>query len=160
MSFEQTVLPHLDAAYNLARWLVRDPALAEDLVQDALVRALRHFESLRGDNPRAWLLQIVRRAAYDAMTDRGRGVSLDGAELDLADPAPDPEASLAAGENLAQLDRALAALPIELRECLVLRELEELSYKDIARITGVPIGTVMSRLWRARRTLIIEGGSP
>jgi len=160
VSFEQTVLPQLDAAYNLARWLVRDPALAQDVVQDAMVRALRHFAAFRGDNPRAWLLQIVRRAAYDAMDARGRIVSLDGTELGVADSAPNPEATLTQSQNLLQLDMALTALPIELRECLVLRELEEMSYKDIARITGVPVGTVMSRLWRARRALITNGGSP
>ncbi len=173
-AFEDVVLPHLDAAYNLARWLVRDAALSEDVVQDALVRALGYYASYRGGDPRAWLLRIVRNVAYGALAarKRGRTVSLDGAgpdgdgpccALQVADPAPDPEAVLAHSEGLACLDHALAALPLELRECLVLRELEELSYKEIGHVTGVPIGTVMSRLWRARRALMrrhAEGEQP
>lgn len=163
--FEQIVLPHLDAAYNLARWLVRDPTLAEDVVQDATVRALGYFSSYRGGDGRAWLLQIVRNTAYTALAARKseRSSSLDGAgagldsepvALQIADPADDPEAALAHRQDLGTLDRALGALPIELRECLVLRELEELSYKEVAHVTGLPIGTVMSRLWRARRALM------
>ncbi len=157
-SFEQVVLPHLDAAYNLARWLVRDPALAEDIVQDAVVRALQYFASFRGDSGgRAWLLQIVRNAAYAAVKSRriGTEVPLDTDDaMELPDPGPGPEAQLAQRQDLEQLDQALAALPIELRECLILCELERLSYKDIARVTGAPIGTVMSRLWRARQALM------
>jgi len=160
-SFEQVVLPHLDAAYNLARWLVRDPSLAEDIVQDAVLRALQYFASFRGDSGgRAWLLQIVRNAAYAAVKARriGADVPLESEEADgvmeLADPGPGPEALLAQRQDVQLLDRALAALPIELRECLILCELERLSYKDIARVTGAPIGTVMSRLWRARQTLM------
>ena len=173
-AFGDAVLPHLDAAYNLARWLVRDAALSEDVVQDAMVRALGYFASFRGGDPRAWLLRIVRNVAYDALAarNRGRTVSLDGARPDASspccawqvpDPAPDPEAALAHGEGLARLDQALAALPLELRECLVLRELEELSYKEIGHITGAPIGTEMSRLWRARQALMhrhAEGEQP
>jgi RNA polymerase sigma factor (sigma-70 family) len=157
-SFEQVVLPHLDAAYNLARWLVRDPSLAEDIVQDAVLRALQYFASFRGDGGgRAWLLQIVRNAAYAAVKRKGAGteVPLDTDDaMELPDPGPGPEARLAQRQDLEQLDRALSALPIELRECLILCELERLSYKDIARVTGAPIGTVMSRLWRARRALM------
>jgi RNA polymerase sigma-70 factor, ECF subfamily len=160
-SFEQVVLPHLDAAYNLARWLVRDPSLAEDIVQDAVLRALQYFASFRGDgNGRAWLLQIVRNAAYAAVKARRGGTDIpletdDGAPaMQLPDPGPGPEAMLAQRQSLEQLDQALAALPIELRECLILCELEQLSYKDIARVTGAPIGTVMSRLWRARQALM------
>jgi RNA polymerase sigma-70 factor (ECF subfamily) len=160
-SFEQVVLPHLDAAYNLARWLVRDPSLAEDIVQDAVLRALQYFASFRGDgNGRAWLLQIVRNAAYAAVKARRVGTDIpletdDGAPaMQLPDPGPGPEAMLAQRQSLEQLDQALAALPIELRECLILCELEQLSYKDIARVTGAPIGTVMSRLWRARQALM------
>ncbi len=158
--FEQVVLPHLDAAYNLARWLVRDPSLAEDIVQDAVLRALQYFASFRGDDDgRAWLLQIVRNAAYAAIKARriGTDIPLGDAEaegvMELPDPGPGPEALLARRQDLEQLDQALAAMPIALRECLVLCELERLSYKDIARVTGVPVGTVMSRLWRARRAL-------
>jgi RNA polymerase sigma-70 factor (ECF subfamily) len=157
-SFEQVVLPHLDAAYNLARWLVRDASLAEDIVQDAVLRALQYFASFRGDTGgRAWLLQIVRNAAYAAVKSRriGTDVPLETDDaMELPDPGPGPEAQLAQRQDLEQLDQALAALPMELRECLILCELERLSYKDIARVTGAPIGTVMSRLWRARQALM------
>lgn len=163
--FERVVLPHLDAAHNLARWLVGDAALAEDVVQDAALRALGYFGSYRGGDARAWLLRIVRNAAYGALAARrrdgttsldtgaGPGTEGEGAALQVPDPADNPEAALTRREGLDRLDRALAALPVELRECLVLRELEELSYKEVAHVTGVPIGTVMSRLWRARRAL-------
>jgi RNA polymerase sigma-70 factor (ECF subfamily) len=165
-AFEQAVLPHLDAAYNLARWLVRDGTLAEDVVQDAVLRALSYFASYRRDgNGRAWLLRIVRNAAFDTIAVRRRSIatSLNGAGLmagdapmtsEIADPADNPEAALARCEGFSRLDQALAALPAELRECLVLRELEGLAYKEIAKIIGVPTGTVMSRLWRARKTLL------
>ncbi|HKR18549.1 MAG TPA: sigma-70 family RNA polymerase sigma factor [Stellaceae bacterium] len=159
--FESLVLPHLDAAYNLARWLVRDPVAADDVVQEAAVRALTYFASFRGDNARGWFLQIVRNAAYASMKlDRGlRTVSLaaddDSSPVvpEPADPADDPENALLKLRAHESLERLLAALPAELRETIVLRELEELAYKDIAQITDVPIGTVMSRLWRARRLL-------
>jgi RNA polymerase sigma-70 factor (ECF subfamily) len=161
--FEQVVLPHLNAAYNLARWLVRDPTLAEDVVQDATVRALSYFGSYRGGDGRAWLLRIVRNTACSTIAARTAAAmgSLDteGADgepsaLQTVDPADDPEAALAHREDLGMLDRALAALPLELRECLILRELEQLTYKEVAQVTGLPIGTVMSRLWRARRALM------
>ena len=155
--FEQAVLPHLDAAYNLARWLMRDAVAAEDVVQDAVVRALGYFGTYRGGDARAWLLQIVRNVAYGALAGRKRADTTTTAEDDPAlrvpDPAPDPEAALLRQDDLSHMGRALAALPIELRECLVLRELEELSYREISRVVGVPVGTVMSRLWRARRAL-------
>lgn len=160
--FEQSVLPHLDAAYNLARWLVRDPCSAEDVVQDALVRAWKYFASCRGASARAWLLRIVRNVAYSRIKARGqridvslsgRGSEDEGADVELPDPRPGPEATAQDRQNLASLDQALSALPAVLRECLVLREVELLSYKHIARITGVPIGTVMSRLSRARHAL-------
>ena len=153
--FEEVVLPHLDAAYGLARWLLRDPALAQDVVQDAMVRALRYFGSFRGGDGRAWVLQIVRNAAYEAM--RGRR-----AEVPLSEALPaseaDPEAACAEQEGAGQLEAALGRLPVELRECLVLRELEEMSYREIAEVTGAPIGTVMSRLWRARQMLLGVAG--
>ncbi len=163
--FERVVLPHLDAAHNLARWLVGDAALAEDVVQDAALRALSYFGSYRGGDARAWLLRIVRNLAYTALAAQRRTgtTSLDtrpaeadgdNPALQVPDPADDPETKLARDEGFARLHEALAALPVELRECLVLRELEELSYKDVAHVTGVPIGTVMSRLWRARQTLM------
>ena len=162
--FEQMMLPHLDAAYNLARWLVRDPSIAEDVVQDAYERAWRYFTAFRGGSGRPWLLQIVRNAAYSTLkTQRQRmEVSLisemspadeDGAEADVLDSSSGPEAALSRRQDLAALDDALNALPVTWRECLILREVEALSYKEIARIMDVPIGTVMSRLSRARQAL-------
>lgn len=159
-SFARVALPHLDAAYNLARWLVRDAAAAEDVVQDAMVRALAYFASFRGENARAWLLRIVRNVALTRLEQRARlqEVPLDaepgGAHEHLAGGTPDPEAALAHSEDMSKLERMLRALPPDLRECVVLRELEDLSYRDIARITGVPVGTVMSRLYRAREKLM------
>jgi RNA polymerase sigma factor (sigma-70 family) len=158
-SFDSVVLPHLDDAYNLARWLVRDAAAAEDIVQEAALRALTYFAGYRGANPRAWLLQIVRNAAYaSAALDRGvRMVPIDedgtAAGQELASVADDPEAALLRSRDARQVRELIAALPVELREPLVLREIEELSYKEIADITKTPIGTVMSRLFRARRLL-------
>ncbi len=152
VEFGQAVLPHLDAAYNLARWLVRDPTLAEDVVQDAAVRALGYFSSFHGGDARAWLLRIVRNVAYDTLAGGRRTVAGEPGP-ELPDPAPDPEAVLARQQGEAQLARILSDLQPELRECLVLKELEGLSYKEIASVTGVPIGTVMSRLWRARQAL-------
>jgi RNA polymerase sigma-70 factor (ECF subfamily) len=164
--FEEAVLPHLDAAYNLARWLVRDPVAAEDVVQDAVLRALKYFASFRGGDERAWLLRIVRNTAYSSIGKRGGAAEIplgsedgEGPGMDVPDPAPGPEAILAQRQDLARLDAALAALPIELRECLVLCELEELSYKEIAEVTQVPIGTVMSRLWRARQALMRQSAA-
>ena len=163
--FERVVLPHLDAAYNLARWLVQDPTLAEDVVQDSALRALRYFASFRGDDGRAWILRIVRNTAYEFLkkqrtrTEVSLGGAMDQADaegfgMDVPDPGPDPEAQYAEFQDRERLTSALAALPIEQRECLVLFELEQLSYKNIARITQVPIGTVMSRLSRARSALM------
>jgi RNA polymerase sigma-70 factor (ECF subfamily) len=162
-AFARVALPHLDAAYNLARWLVRDPAAAEEVVQDAMVRALDYFASFRGENPRAWLLRIVRNVALTRLEQRARSreTPLDadpgGAHEHLADGAPDPEVAMAHSEGISQLERMLSSLPPDLRECVVLRELEDLSYRDIARITGVPVGTVMSRLFRGRQALMRLG---
>ncbi len=162
--FEKVMLPHLDAAYNLARWLIRDPSMAEDVVQDAYERACKYFAAFRGGSGRAWLLQIVRNAAYSTLKTRRRGMEVslssgtraadeDGIDMDMPDPSPGPEAMLAQRQDLAALDDALNALPVGWRECLILREVEDLSYKEMARIMDVPIGTVMSRLSRARRAL-------
>ena len=163
--FAAAVLPHLDAAYNLARWLVRDAHDAQDVVQDALVRALRHFDGFRGGDPRPWLLAIVRNAAFAWLGARRPGdVEGPDDELDAAlavgAPPGDPESLAIRRAERRQIDAAIAVLPIAFREALVLRELEELSYRDIARITDVPIGTVMSRLSRARQLLATALRSP
>ena len=155
------MLPHLGAAYNLARWLVRDAHDAQDVVQDAMVRALRHFGGFRGGDARPWLLAIVRNAAFAWLgARRPHEAVVDDDQLDAAlagsagyaAPA-DPESLAIARAQRREIDAAIAALPIAFREALVLRELEEMSYRDIARITDVPIGTVMSRLSRARALL-------
>jgi len=158
--FAASVLPHLDAAYNLARWLVRDAHDAQDVVQDALVRALRHFDGFRGGDPRPWLLAIVRNAAFAWLRSRRAGevdFSEHEHELDallaLSVPPGDPESLAIRRAERQEIDAAIASLPIVFREAVVLRELEDLSYRDIARITDVPIGTVMSRLSRARHLL-------
>jgi len=150
--FEAQALPHLDAAYNLARWLSRSPADADDIVQDALLRAFRGFDGFRGGDARAWLLAIVRncwRSAGSATTRRGH-TELDDA---IADAAPGPEEAAAQTGERRRLNVLIARLPDDFREVLILRELEDLSYKEIAEITGAPIGTVMSRLARARTML-------
>jgi RNA polymerase sigma factor (sigma-70 family) len=171
-SFDAVVLPHLDAAYNLARWLMRDAAAAEDVVQEAMLRALTYFAGFKGVNPRAWLLQIVRNAAHTSHAlDRGvqfvplgePGEAGAAAGENLISDAEDPEAALIRARGEQRVRELIADLPVELREPLVLRELEELSYKEIAEITRTPIGTVMSRLFRARRLLAqtaAAGGTP
>jgi RNA polymerase sigma-70 factor (ECF subfamily) len=157
--FAARVLPHLDAAYNLARWLVRDGHDAEDVVQDAMLRALRHFDGLRGADARPWLLAIVRNAAWTWLGARRPAdlVELDEDALDaaLAAGAPDldPESLAIRRTERQAVDAAIAALPIAFRETLILRELEELGYREIAQVLDVPIGTVMSRLARARTLL-------
>src|SRR5271170_7478478 len=139
-SFEAVVLPHLDAAYNLARWLMRGRDDAQDVVQESMVRALTYFPSFRGDNARGWLLRIVRNAAYASMS-LNRGIVVvpletpAGEELALSDPGDNPETSLAKEQDRQKLGRLLASLPVELREVLLLREMEELSYKEIATVT-------------------------
>lgn len=151
--FRATVLPHLDAAYGFARWLTRDPVLAQDVAQEAMLRALRYFEAFRGGDVRPWLFGIVRNSWVEARTKQGRS---DGTldEIDeRASEAPDPEQSALALDRQRQLGAALAALPAEAREILVLREIEELSYKQIAAALDLPVGTVMSRLARAREKL-------
>ena len=157
--FAAVALPHLDAAFNLARWLTGSRADAEDVVQEAMVRALTYFPSYRGGSGRAWILQIVRNTAYGALKAR-RGevqrVSAHEAEdiESIPDLADDPEKALILSDDLSRMDALIERLPLELRETLVLRELEELSYREIAQITAAPLGTVMSRLWRARRLLV------
>jgi len=147
------VLPHVDAAFNLARWLTRNDHDAEDVVQDAMLRAYCFFDGLRGE-PRPWLLAIVRNACFSWLqANRPADVSaLDEANHEDMD-AESPEVLAARSLDRRMLNEAIAALPVQFREVLILRELEDLSYKDIARIADVPIGTVMSRLARARRLL-------
>jgi len=157
LSFEEVVLPHLDAAFNYARWLTKNDVDAEDVVQDAFVRALRFFSSLRGDDARAWLLTIVRNTWYGRFprrSDRAPAtVVVDRDKNDPADESLDPEALVIQRQTVDTVRHALEALPADFREVLVLRELEGLSYKEIATIVGIPIGTVMSRLARARERL-------
>lgn len=157
--FEAVVLPHLDAAFTLARYLMRDVHDAEDLVQDACLRAIRHFDQFRGGeggSARAWLLTIVRNAAYSAR--RGRRADRLTTEFDEAvhseAVAEDhPETALQRGAAQESLERAIEQLPEELREMILLREVQGLSYKEISDVAGVPLGTVMSRLSRARARL-------
>jgi len=154
--FEQAVLPHLDAAYNLARWLTGNGHDAEDVVQDSYVRALKFFGGFRGDNARPWLLAIVRNTCYTWL--RRNRLDDPTAELDedmqLTDSAASsPESILLAAARAELVQHALGALPAEFRETVILREMEGLSYKDIAEITSIPVGTVMSRLARARARL-------
>ena len=148
--FERQVLPHVDAAYNLARWLTRNDHDAEDVLQEAMLRAYRFFGGLRGE-ARPWLLAIVRNACWSWLQ-ANRPAELVADDTADAD-APGPDALLARELDRRAVNDAIAALPVPFREALVLRELEELSYKEIAHIAGVPIGTVMSRLARARRLL-------
>ena len=155
--FEELVLPHLNAAYNLARWLARNPQDAQDVVQDACLRALKHLHGLRGADARPWFLTIVRHAFYDW---RKRNAPADAPADDALDPdsiadpaALDPEQVLQRSTEARLLAQAVGALPLALREVLILREFEDLSYKQIAAVAGVPLGTVMSRLSRARALL-------
>lgn len=160
--FEAATLPHLDAAYNLARWLLRDDHNAQDVVQEAYLRGLRFFDGFRGGDARPWLLGIVRNACYTWLRDSGRAA--EHVEFDeerdsgAVDPAwnraqDDPEALLMQKLERARIDKAIEELPPQFREAIVLREIEELSYEDIARIAAIPLGTVMSRLARARAML-------
>jgi RNA polymerase sigma factor (sigma-70 family) len=156
-SFEEVVVPHLDAAFNYARWLAGNDADAEDVVQDAAVRAFRFFSSLRGEDARAWLLTIVRHAWYARLSQRmARTPSVEYDEM--ADTRHDeslgPEALLMQRQTGDRVRRAVEQLPVDFREVVVLRELEGLSYKEIAAVAGIPMGTVMSRLARARERLL------
>jgi RNA polymerase sigma-70 factor (ECF subfamily) len=152
--FEQVVLPHLDAAFNLARWILRGRNDAEDVAQEAMLRAFRFFSGFHGGDVRAWLLQIVRNSCYSWL-EKNRPMEL-SAEFDeelYSEPGATPESLAIAGDNRERLTRALEELPPRFREVLVLRELEGCSYKEIAAITSMPIGTVMSALARARQRL-------
>lgn len=165
MRFEREVLPHLDAAYNLARWLLRDGQDAADATQDACLRAYKYFDGFHGDNAKAWLLRIVRNCCYSWLKDNPKGESMSPNENGELDPAheqalaaaghgpPSPDAQLIEAADRALLETCLAALPTDFREVLILREIEELSYKEIGEIAEIPIGTVMSRLARGRTLL-------
>ncbi|MFM0201540.1 RNA polymerase sigma factor [Paraburkholderia fungorum] len=159
--FQQLALPHLDAAYNLARWLCGNSNDADDVVQEAFMRAFRFFDTFRGDSARPWLLAIVRRTWYTEWRRRASSHevvefddSMDDATFDgWSAGGDDPQALLIRGEDAKQVHEALAQLPVEYREVLILRELEEMGYREIAAVADVPIGTVMSRLARGRRKL-------
>ena len=151
--FEAQALPHLDAAYNLARWLSRSPSDADDIVQDAMLRAFRGFDGFRGGDAKAWLLTIVRNCwrSAGAATKRRGHTALDDEVLVFE--GADPEDSAIQSGARRRLDLAMAQLPEEFREVLILREMEDMSYREIAAVTGAPIGTVMSRLARGRALL-------
>ena len=154
--FEQSVLPHLDAAYNLARWLARNDLDAEDVVQESYLRAFKFFEGFRGTDSRPWLLAIVRNTYYTMMQQHRTSEFETPFDEELHSPDPDnddPEAVLLQSISTQQLRDAIEELPLDYREVFVLRELEGLSYNEIATIAAVPLGTVMSRLARARKRL-------
>jgi RNA polymerase sigma-70 factor (ECF subfamily) len=152
--FEQLVLPHVDAAFNLARWLLRGRTDAEDVAQEALLRACRFFRGFHGGDARAWLLQIVRNTCYTWLEkNRPMELSMEFDEEIHLQASLTPETLAISGDDRERLILALETLPPRFREVLVLRELEGCSYKEIAAITSLPIGTVMSSLSRARRQL-------
>jgi RNA polymerase sigma-70 factor (ECF subfamily) len=151
--FQQLIVPELAGGYNVARWLLGSAADAEDAMQEASLRAFRALGSVHARNARAWFLQIVRNCSYTILRKRGARLLEDSEEVDIADPQGDPASQLSRAIGLAELRRAIEALPPEFREAVVLRELEELSYKEIAEICEIPEGTVMSRLSRARKLL-------
>jgi RNA polymerase sigma-70 factor (ECF subfamily) len=172
--FKRVILPHLDSAYNLARYLTGDPALSEDLVQDAVVRAFRAFPQFRGASPRAWLFAIVRNCCRSAQLAQHGGVrgivvhesSLGDEAADRVnrhpDPSPTPEEAAIRRTDVERLRAAIEAMPEPFREAVVLRDLEDMTYAEIAHVTGVPIGTVMSRLSRGRERLrsLLAGAEP
>jgi len=157
--FETLFMPHLNAAYDLARWLTGNDAAAKDVVQESCLRAFRFRHRFAGGNARAWLLTIVRNQSYTWLKLAGR----ERETIDVTDESLEPEPALAESstpedtllrdEEIASLHAALCALPPPYREAIVLRELEDMSYKDIAEVTGAPLGTIMSRLARARAML-------
>jgi len=157
-AFQRTMGPHMRAAWNLARWLTRDSADAEDVLQEAYVRAFRHFDSFRGERACGWLLSIVRNSCWSFLSRKGETEEVFDEERDTAavlplQRTPEAEAMLVRSDQARRIQEEVQALRPEFREAFVLRELEGLSYKEIAEVTAVPIGTVMSRLSRARREL-------
>ena len=166
--FEDAVLPHLNTAYNLARWLTRNDQDAEDVVQEAYLRAWKFFDSFHGGESRPWLLTIVRRTCYTWLQHNRTHEEMtefDDERHSITSEEANPETLLLHRVDAQELRHALEALPVEFREVIILRELEDCSYKEIAAITGVPLGTVMSRLARARQRLQhwlvsqVQGGS-
>ena len=168
--FQEVVLVHLDAAYNLARWLTRNDHDADDAVQDACLRAFRSFDGFRGDSGRPWLLAIVRNSCYDFLR-KSRGARMEetyeedvhggeGAASSTSGPFGDPEARLVQADLRRRIDAALDRLPVNFREVVVLRDIEDLSYREIAEIAAVPIGTVMSRLARGRKLMLTHLSQP
>jgi RNA polymerase sigma-70 factor (ECF subfamily) len=155
IAFNDAVLPHLDAAYNLARWLTRNDHDAEDVVQEAFLRAFKYWAGISHRDSRSWLLAIVRNTFYTWLRQRiPEGHPFSDADLaELDDENPNPERAALQGADREMLNTALEDLPVEFREAIVLREMEGLSYKEIADIANVPVGTVMSRLARGRKRL-------
>jgi RNA polymerase sigma-70 factor (ECF subfamily) len=158
--FETTVLPHLDAAYNLARWLTRNDQDAQDVVQESFMRALRYFDAMKGAEARPWILAIVRNTCYTWLEKNRPAdvVPLDDGESGAAPPAAaintiTPEVILLQSANRKLVNQALEDLPVGYREVIVMREIEDMSYRDIASVAGIPMGTVMSRLSRGRELL-------
>ncbi len=158
-------MPHMDAAYNLARWLTGNSHDADDVVQEAFLRAFKFFETFRGEDARTWILKIVRNTFYTQWRrarSRDESAEFDeeqhslGGDDQIPGAAANPESIVSSSQDIALLDRALGELPEEFREALVLREIEDLSYKEIAATLDIPMGTVMSRIARARR-LLVEG---
>lgn len=154
--FEEIILPHLDAAYNLARWLIRDPQDARDAVQESYLRAFRFFDGYRGGDGRAWLLAVVRNTcrSWHRRQNRDSGmVPFDEIEHSTGSNGASQEQGMVDQERMGVLRTCIETLPVEFREVLVMRELEEMSYQEIAEATGLALGTVMSRLSRARKRL-------
>ena len=151
--FEDVVLPHLDAAYRLARWLMRNDHDAEDVVQEASLRALRYFRTFTGGNGRAWFLRIVRNTCWGWRDSSAHAPTdpFDEEQHSRTQPASDPETLLLQTDDVRLIERALSNLPVRFRELLVLRELEDLSYREVADVLNIPMGTVMSGLSRARQ---------
>jgi len=152
-TFDDVVLPHLDTAFRLARWLIRNDHDAEDIVQEASLRALRYFRTFTGGNGRAWFLRIVRNTCHGW---RRGGIALRTDSFDEEQhsrplPAFDPEALLMQSVDHGSIERAMCTLPVRFREVLVLREVEGMSYREVADVLGIPMGTVMSSLSRARQ---------